>query len=85
MQGVPFMESLTENRALFYSLVASFGLVVGLTCGVIPPIAEMLKIVDFPGEFRTTLIIVLIGNLIATFTVDRICRWLFGEGKLKKL
>ncbi|XP_011304938.1 manganese-transporting ATPase 13A1 [Fopius arisanus] len=84
-RGVPFMESLTENKALFYSLLVSFGLVIGLACGLIEPIAAQLKIVDFPPEFRSTLIMVLVGNFVAAFAVDRACRWLFGEGKLQKL
>lgn len=84
-RGVPFMEGLTDNKPLFYSLVASFGLIIGLTLNLIPPMAEMLKIVDFPDEFRKILIMALIGNFMATFIVDRSCRWLFGEGELKKL
>ncbi|XP_063975662.1 endoplasmic reticulum transmembrane helix translocase [Diachasmimorpha longicaudata] len=84
-RGVPFMESLVHNKALFYSLLVSFGLVIGLACGLMPSIAAHLKIVDFPDEFRSILVMVLVGNFVAAFAVDRACLWLFGEGKMQKL
>lgn len=83
-RGTPFMESLFENKALFYSLSGSFAAVLALAFGI-SPLAESLKIVDFPPEFRNILIAVLIINFVAAYVVDRSCRWLFGEGSLQKL
>ncbi|CAD6215942.1 GSCOCG00004244001-RA-CDS [Cotesia congregata] len=83
-RGTPYMESLYENKALFYSLSGSFAAVLALAFGI-SPIAESLKIVDFPSDFRIILLAVLIFNFVAAYIVDRSCRWLFGEGKLQKL
>lgn len=83
-RGTPFMESLYENKALFYLVLGSFLAIVGLTFGI-PALTETLSIVDFPNDFRNILIAVLIANFAATFIVDRTCRWLFGEGRIIKL
>ncbi|KAK0091546.1 hypothetical protein PV326_003051 [Microctonus aethiopoides] len=80
-KGTPFMERLYDNKALFYSLLGSFAVVVGLACGV-STLTESLEIVEFPMEFRYILIVVLIINFSSTFIVDRTCEWLFGDGKL---
>lgn len=84
-RGQPFMEGLFENRALFYSLVGSAAVILALASGFIPDTAHEFEIVDFPSDFRRKLMIVLIGNFVMAYLVDRICRWLFGEGKHEKL
>jgi type II secretory pathway component PulF len=50
LQGRPFMESLTENRALLYSLLGSGGAVLALAMGLVPDFASQFEIVDFPPE-----------------------------------
>jgi manganese-transporting P-type ATPase len=44
------MESLTENRALLYSLLGSGGAVLALAMGLVPDFASQFEIVDFPPE-----------------------------------
>ena len=44
------MESLTHNKALLYSIVASSGTVLALTLGVVPELAQQFEIIDFPHE-----------------------------------
>lgn len=44
------MESLTENRALLYSLLGSGAAVLALAMGLVPEIASQFEIVDFPPE-----------------------------------
>ncbi|XP_033227041.1 manganese-transporting ATPase 13A1 [Belonocnema kinseyi] len=84
-RGQPFMESLFENKALLYSLVGSTVAILALASGFIPDTAYEFEIVDFPSEFRKTLVQILIANFVMVYLVDRICRWLFGEGKHVKL
>jgi cation-transporting ATPase 13A1 len=51
------MESLTENKALLYSIVGSAGAILALAMGIFPDMAYQFEIVDFPAEvnccFRT--------------------------------
>lgn len=44
------MESLTENKALMYSILGSAGAVLALAMGVVPDVAYQFEIVDFPPD-----------------------------------
>merc|ERR1719445_281055 len=60
-RGHPFMESLTENRSLLYSLAGAGGFVVMLALGWLPEFSDQFSIVDFSDEFRSILLQVLAG------------------------
>lgn len=81
-RGHPFMESLTDNRPLLYSLAGAGGFVVMLALGWLPEFSNQFSIVDFTDEYRSILIQVLITDASAAFCVDRILLWLAGEGRL---
>jgi len=81
-RGHPFMESLTENRSLLYSLFGAGGFVVMLALGWLPEFSEQFSIVDFPGEYRSVLVQVLAFDACAAYLLDRILLYLAGEGKL---
>ncbi|CAN7975117.1 unnamed protein product, partial [Ixodes persulcatus] len=49
-RGYPFMESLTENRPLLYSLLISGLSVVSLVAGIMPDVARQFEIVHFPRD-----------------------------------
>nr|CAD7401526.1 unnamed protein product [Timema poppensis] len=51
-RGHPYMESLTENKALLYSIVGSAGAILALALGVFPDMAYQFEIVDFPSDFK---------------------------------
>ncbi|KAJ4442247.1 hypothetical protein ANN_12113 [Periplaneta americana] len=82
-KGHPYMESLTENKALLYSIVGSAGAILALAMGIFPDMAYQFEIVDFPAEFRIILVQVLFADFALSFLVDRVCLWLLGEGKLR--
>jgi len=81
-RGHPFMESLTDNRPLLYSLAGAGGFVVMLALGWLPEFSNHFSIVDFSDEYRSILIQVLITDAAAAFCVDRVLQWLAGEGRL---
>jgi len=81
-RGHPYMESLTENKALLYSIVGSAGAILALAMGIFPDMAYQFEIVDFPAEFRIILVQVLCADFALSLLVDRVCLWLLGEGKL---
>lgn len=82
-RGHPFMESLRENRVLLYSLVCTGSFILCLVLGVMPEINQEFSIVEFDPEFRNLLAIVLCGDFVLAFVVDRICLFILGEGKLR--
>ncbi len=82
-RGHPFMESLKENRVLLYSLIGTGSFILGLVLGFFPEINQEFGIVDFETEYRNLLAGVLLADFALAFLVDRICLFIFGEGKLK--
>jgi len=81
-RGHPFMESLTENRSLLYSLAGAGGFVVMLALGWLPEFSDQFSIVDFSDEFRSILLQVLAVDAAAAYILDRALMFLFGEGRL---
>merc|ERR1712212_1263624 len=81
-RGHPFMESLTDNRPLLYSLAGAGGFVVMLALGWLPEFSNQFSIVDFSDEFRAVLLQVLVIDAAAAYILDRALMFLFGEGKL---
>ena len=55
LQGHPFMESLLDNKALLYSLMASGGFVVCMITGSVPEINQQFEIVSFPPKVKVSL------------------------------
>ncbi|KAL2732695.1 endoplasmic reticulum transmembrane helix translocase isoform X1 [Vespula maculifrons] len=84
-RGQPFMESLTQNKSLLYSLLGSSAVILSLACGLLPDVASQLEIVDFPNDFRRVLVQILVADFVLAYIADRTCLWLFGEGKHYKL
>ncbi|XP_068689455.1 endoplasmic reticulum transmembrane helix translocase-like [Montipora foliosa] len=83
-KGHPFMESLLDNRALLYSLLASGGFVLCMITGSVPEINEQFEIVSFPPKFRETFIQVLLADFAVVFVMDRILDFLFGSARLRQ-
>lgn len=84
-RGQPFMESLAQNKALLFSLVGNSAVILLLACGFLPNLAVQFEIVDFPTHFRIILVQILVADFVFAYIVDRVCLWLFGEGRQHKL
>lgn len=84
-RGRPFMENLSHNKPLLYSTVVQVMVILCLSMGIIEELNEQFEIIQFPYEFRVVLICVLVLDCFGSLAVDRICLWLFGEGKFKKI
>ena len=52
-KGRPFMEGLTENKPLLYSLVMAGIAIVCLASGLLPDVAQQFEIVEFSVEVNT--------------------------------
>jgi cation-transporting ATPase 13A1 len=51
-KGRPFMESLTENKPLLYSILFSTGAVFVLAGRLMPELSDQFQIVEFPDDVR---------------------------------
>jgi len=82
-RGRPFMESLFENKPLFYSISISIVSLLGLLLGLMPEISDKFEIVPFPPEFQSRFCQVVVADFISAWLIDRILRFLFGRAKLR--
>lgn len=82
-RGRPFMESLQENRKLFYSIFFSMGALVCLLMGLIPEFSAQFEIVDFPSEFQIMFCQIVLADFVGCWIVDRLLLFLFGTARLK--
>uniref|UniRef100_A0A4W4GYC7 Endoplasmic reticulum transmembrane helix translocase n=1 Tax=Electrophorus electricus TaxID=8005 RepID=A0A4W4GYC7_ELEEL len=82
-KGHPFMESLTENRPLLWSIALSGLAIVGLLTGSSPEFNEQFALVDIPTEFKLVIAQVLVADFVAALLVDRVLQFLLGKGTLR--
>uniref|UniRef100_A0A8C2IMH8 Endoplasmic reticulum transmembrane helix translocase n=1 Tax=Cyprinus carpio TaxID=7962 RepID=A0A8C2IMH8_CYPCA len=82
-KGHPFMESLTENRPLLWSIGISGLAIVGLLTGSSPEFNEQFALVDIPTEFKLIIAQVLVLDFVAALLVDRVLQFLLGRGTLR--
>ncbi|KRX49114.1 putative cation-transporting ATPase 13A1 [Trichinella murrelli] len=80
-KGHPFMESLVENRALLYTLLSAGATVVILTAGLAPDMAEQCELVQLPPELRNAVLVIIAVDVLASYTADKICAFVFGQVK----
>jgi cation-transporting ATPase 13A1 len=82
-RGHPFMESITQNKPFFYSMIFSGTAVVIITLGVMPDLNAQFEIVDIPPELQNSMLVLFGADLVGAFILDRLCMLLFGEGRLQ--
>ncbi|XP_068193004.1 endoplasmic reticulum transmembrane helix translocase isoform X1 [Antennarius striatus] len=82
-KGHPFMESLSENRPLLWSITLSGLAIVGLLTGSSPEFNEQFALVDIPTEFKLIIAQVLVVDFVVALLVDRILQLLLGKGTLR--
>ncbi|XP_077414088.1 endoplasmic reticulum transmembrane helix translocase [Vanacampus margaritifer] len=82
-KGHPFMESLSENRPLLWSIALSGLAIVGLLSGSSPEFNEQFALVDIPTEFKMIIAQVLVVDFFAALFVDRLLQFLLGKGTLR--
>uniref|UniRef100_A0A8C6KNI5 Endoplasmic reticulum transmembrane helix translocase n=1 Tax=Nothobranchius furzeri TaxID=105023 RepID=A0A8C6KNI5_NOTFU len=82
-KGHPFMESLSENRPLLWSIALSGLAIVGLLSGSSPEFNEQFALVDIPTEFKFIIAQVLVVDFAIALMVDRVLQFLLGKGTLR--
>ncbi|XP_026171854.1 manganese-transporting ATPase 13A1-like [Mastacembelus armatus] len=82
-KGHPFMEALSENRPLLWSIVISGLAIVGLLTGSSPEFNDQFALVDIPAEFKLIIAQVLVVDFVAALLVDRVLQFLLGKGTLR--
>lgn len=81
--GHPFMQSIRENRPMWYLVLASYASLVVAASGLAPSLESWLQLAPFPEGFRGTLLAILAADTALVFLVEGSTRWVtrrFGSG-----
>jgi len=78
LQGHPFMTGLSENRPLFFSLIATFILTFLFASESVPSLNKYFQLVPFPEKhFQDFILKLLVMDVVLTFSFDRLMKLLF--------
>lgn len=78
-QGRPFRESLTENKGMFYGIVAVAGIAFSCATEFIPELNTYMTLVPFSDEFKTTLTAVMALDYAACWAIEVVLKRLFSD------
>jgi len=84
-RGQPYMESITKNKQLLYSLLSSSAFSALLLFDLAPGLNDQFEIVHFTSEFRGHFALIILMVASASWLVDRSLRFLIGCGSMKKI
>ena len=73
--GHPFMQSLRQNRPMFFLVVVAYGVLVVVASGLWPTLESWLQLSPFPVGFRGPLLAVLSLDTVSVFTVEAVTCW----------
>lgn len=82
-RGRPFMESITENKKMLYTLTIPILTLVAIVLGWFPEFTLWFQLVEFEGEYRTNVIKIICVDIFGAFLVDRVLLFLLGSSKLR--
>ncbi|KAI8818388.1 uncharacterized protein EV422DRAFT_538413 [Fimicolochytrium jonesii] len=82
-QGLPFRESIRNNKALYNSLMIVGGIAIAAATEVSDELNEWMQLVPFPDKFRTKLVITMALDFFGAWVVEQICNYFFSDSKPK--
>lgn len=84
-QGRPFRESIRENKAMYWGLVAASGVAFSCATEFIPEINEKLRLVPFTTEFKVTLTVLMVVDYAGCWVVENVLKVLFSDFRPKDI
>ncbi|KAF3915613.1 hypothetical protein ABW21_db0208102 [Orbilia brochopaga] len=84
-QGRPFRESIRENRAMYWGLVAVGGIAFSCSTEFIPELNEKLRLVKFTDEFKTILTTSMLLDYGCCWVIEKVLKWAFSDYKPKDI
>ncbi|KAF9893174.1 hypothetical protein FE257_012589 [Aspergillus nanangensis] len=84
-QGRPFRESIRENRAMYWGLVAASGVAFSCATEFIPEINEKLRLVPFSTEFKVTLTVLMTIDYAGCWVIENVLKRLFSDFQPKDI
>ncbi|OKO99347.1 Manganese-transporting ATPase 1, partial [Penicillium subrubescens] len=84
-QGRPFRESIRENRAMYWGLVAATAVAFSCATEFVPEINEKLRLVPFSTEFKITLTVLMIFDYGGCWLIENVLKNFFSDFRPKDI
>ncbi|KAL3482259.1 hypothetical protein BJX99DRAFT_252965 [Aspergillus californicus] len=84
-QGRPFRESIRENKAMYWGLVAASGVAFSCATEFIPELNEKLRLVPFSNEFKIILTVVMALDYAGCWIIENVLKTLFSDFRPKDI
>jgi cation-transporting ATPase 13A1 len=78
-QGRPFRESIRENKAMYWGLVAAAGVAFSCATEFIPEVNEKLRLVPFSTEFKLVLTVLMTIDYAGCWAIENTLKRLFSD------
>ncbi|RKP02778.1 hypothetical protein CXG81DRAFT_24566 [Caulochytrium protostelioides] len=82
-QGLPFRESLFQNKPLWNGLRMVGGITLCAATEFVPALNDWMQLVPFPEEFRVRLLTTMAVDLAGSWLIEQVCSALFSNNKPK--
>lgn len=83
-QGLPFRESILQNRSMRNSLGIVFVIAFAAAAEVSPELNNTMQLVEFPDEFRYKLLACMSADFLGAWLVEYVTWYFFSNNKAKK-
>ncbi|KAJ5760448.1 ATPase P-type K/Mg/Cd/Cu/Zn/Na/Ca/Na/H-transporter [Penicillium odoratum] len=84
-QGRPFRESIRENKAMYWGLVAASAVAFSCATEFVPEINEKLRLVPFTNEFKVTLTVLMAFDYAGCYVIENVLKHLFSDFRPKDI
>lgn len=84
-QGRPFRESIRENKAMYWGLVAASGVAFSCATEFIPEMNEKLRLVPFSSEFKITLTVLMSFDYVGCWVIENVLKHFFSDFRPKDI
>jgi cation-transporting ATPase 13A1 len=84
-QGRPFRESIRENKAMYWGLVAASGVAFSCATEFIPELNEKMRLVPFSTEFKVTLTVLMVIDYAGCWIIENVLKNLFSDFRPKDI
>lgn len=84
-QGRPFRESIRENKAMYWGLVAASGVAFSCATEFIPEMNEKLRLVPFSTEFKATLTVLMVFDYAGCWLIENVLKRFFSDYRPKDI
>lgn len=84
-QGRPFRESIRENRAMYWGLVAVAAVAFSCATEFVPELNEKLRLVPFTTEFKVTMTAVMVVDYVGCWVVETVLKRVFSDYRPKDI